>query len=85
MALVLLLLHFLLCGVGVVEVGCLVRCLLWRLVGPVWCACGSFLGLVGCGNKRVRSIFDERFSSDFFKKRSSYIAMVGCFGLCYRV
>ena len=49
-ALVLLLLRFFLCGVGVVEVGCLVRCLLWRLVGPVCCAC--FLDL--CGARAIR-------------------------------
>ena len=51
-ALVLLLLRFLLCRVGVVEVGCLVRCLLWRLVGPVCCAC--FLALCGARAIRVR-------------------------------
>ena len=49
-ALVLLLLRFLLCGVGVVEVGCLVCCLMWRLVGPVCCAC--FLAL--CGARAIR-------------------------------
>ncbi len=49
-ALVLLLLRFLMCGVGVVEVGCLVRCLLRRLVGPVCCACVLAL----CGAKAIR-------------------------------
>ena len=48
--LVLLLLRFLLYGVGAVEVGCMVRCLLWRLVGPVCYAC--FLAL--CGVRAIR-------------------------------
>jgi hypothetical protein len=50
---VLPLLRFLLCGVGVVEEDCLVCCLLWRLVGLVWCAC--FLVLCGAGVIRVGS------------------------------
>ncbi len=50
MALVLHLLRFLLIGVGVIEVSCLVRCLLWRLVGPVRCACF----LAPCGARAIR-------------------------------
>ena len=36
-AVVLPLLRFLICGVGVVEEDCLVYCLLWRLLSSVWC------------------------------------------------
>jgi hypothetical protein len=50
-ALVLLLLRFLQSIVGVVEVDCLIRCLLWRLVRAVCRTC--FRALSGARARRV--------------------------------
>ena len=46
-AMVLLLLRFLICGVGVVEEDGLVCCLLWRLLSSVWCVFSPALCNVG--------------------------------------